>query len=343
MLPTPPPRPGIVRGRRLLAAAVSGLALAVVLAGCADSEPSPPGPTTSPGADGADGAPAEPEGGGAGTDGPDEPGAEAGDLADLAEELAQGEDGAATVDPESTDGAILGADISWPQCPKGMGIPQKRTLGMPMPVPEAQFVIVGLTNGPGFTPNPCLADQVAWVEDHRLMIAAYSVSSYPDAATLAEYGDQGPFDGDSRLGRLRNVGYQQARYNVGSMGGAGMRTPVVWIDVEPVPDFEWSADPVANAAVIEGVARGYTDAGYEIGVYSTPALWEAVVGDLALGLPEWRAAGQTSRAEALARCGEEWSIQGGEAVFGQWVEDRRDHNVTCPGVAADLGRWFHQS
>ena len=42
-----------------------------------------------------------------------------------------------------------GADISWPNCPKGMGIPSRRTLGLPMPKKHAQFAIIGLTNGPG--------------------------------------------------------------------------------------------------------------------------------------------------------------------------------------------------
>ena len=49
---------------------------------------------------------------------------------------------------------------------------------------------------------------------------------------------------------------------------------------------------------------------------------------------------ETSRAEALERCGADWSIQGGEPVLGQWLEDSRDHNVTCPGISRDLGRWF---
>ena len=47
-----------------------------------------------------------------------------------------------------------------------------------------------------------------------------------------------------------------------------------------------------------------------------------------------------SRAEALERCGADWSIQGGEPVMGQWLQASRDHNVTCPGVSRDLGRWF---
>ena len=67
-----------------------------------------------------------------------------------------------------------------------------------------------------------------------------------------------------------------------------------------------------------------------------------MVGNLSLGVPEWRAAGQTSRAEATSRCGPDWMIQGGAAVLGQWVEHGRDQNITCPGVHRDLGRWFHQ-
>ncbi len=244
----------------------------------------------------------------------------------------------APVDP----GPILGADISWPQCPPGMGIPQKRTLGMPLPLDTAEFVIIGLTNGPGFFPNPCLPDQVEWVRSRGLMAAAYAVASFPDDATVTTYAGSGPFDGSTRLGALQNTGYQQARFNVTSMLRTGLETPVVWVDVEPVPDFEWSADLEANAAVVEGVARGYRDAGYRIGVYSTPYLWSEVVGDLALKVPEWRAAGHTSRDEALNRCGTDWVIQGGPGVLGQWVEADRDQNVTCPGTSIEMGRWFHQ-
>ncbi|TIC83922.1 hypothetical protein E8D34_15335 [Nocardioides sp. GY 10113] len=342
------PRSAPLRVAAALAATV------LVAAGCAaggggGASADDPGSGRGSGSGGAAGTSADGSGG-AGLD------SDAGELADLAEQLAQGEDGVVSgtggqrgpsgkksdADARVGSEVVIGSDISWPQCPRGMGIPEKRSQGMPMPLPDAEFVIVGLTNGPGFTPNPCLADQVDWVLDHRLLVAAYAVASYPDAATVDAYGDQGPFPAATKIGRLKNVGYQQARFNVGSMGAAGLQTPIVWIDVEPVPDFPWSADPIANAAVVEGLARGYADAGYEIGVYSTPSLWQGVVGDLSLGVPEWRAAGQTSAAEALSRCGADWSIQGGDAVLGQWVEDRRDRNLTCPGVESDLVTWFHQ-
>lgn len=300
-----------------------------LLAGCADAgtpraDPSSQAPPSSAASAGAAGA--DPQG----------------DLARLAEGAAGEVPTVALTPTRDPAEAVLGGDVSWPQCPRGMGIPQKRTLGMPMPLDAAEHVIVGLTNGPGFHVNPCLDDQLAWVADRHLLGAAYAVASFPDAATVAEHGSTGPWTGGAELNRLRNTGYAQGMFNVASLRDSGFVTPVVWIDVEPVPDFAWSDDPVANAAVVEGVARAYTDAGYAIGVYSTPYLWEQVVGDLALGVPEWRAAGHTSRQEALARCGDDWSIQGGPAVLGQWVEADRDQNVTCPGVAAELDRWFHQ-
>lgn len=244
--------------------------------------------------------------------------------------------------PEPRSEPVLGADVSWPQCPRGLGIPERRTLGAPMPLPQADFVIIGLTNGPGFTANPCLAEQVAWVRERRLMAAAYAVVSRPSDDQVEEYSDQGPYDGSTHLGALANTGYQQALTNVAGLRRAGLSTPVIWVDVEPVVDFDWGGDVEANSAVVEGAVEAYADAGHRVGIYSTPALWAGIVGDLTLGLPEWRAAGQTSRAEALARCGADWSIQGGEAVLGQWVEDRRDQNVTCPGQEQRLGRWFHQ-
>ena len=226
------------------------------------------------------------------------------------------------------DGPVLGADISWPQCPPGMGIKYKESSGQPMPRADAEYVILGLTNGPGFHANPCLADQVAYARELGVLVAAYSVISWPDEAAQAAYGG------------LEGAGHAQAQFNLRSMTAAGLDSPIIWLDVEQVPHYEWSTSTAANAEVVLGAAKGYADAGYRVGVYSTPAIWAGIVGDLSLGVPEWRAAGQTSRAEAESRCGPDWRIQGGDAVLAQWVEDGRDRNVTCPGTQARLGEWF---
>jgi hypothetical protein len=249
---------------------------------------------------------------------------------------------APTSSPPAPARRVFGADASWPQCPKGMGIPEKRTEGKPMPTAAAEFVVLGLTNGPSFVANPCLERQVQWVKDRHLRAAAYSIVSYPDDRTLAALRDNGPYDGRNRLGGLRNVGYQAALFNVETMRKAGLKSPVVWIDVEPVLHFDWSPDVVANGAVVQGMARGYQDAGFRIGFYSIGSLWTRVVGSLRFGAPEWRPAGARGLGEALNRCSPDWSFQGGVGVLAQWIEDGRDRDVTCPGAVPDLGRWFHQ-
>ena len=52
---------------------------------------------------------------------------------------------------------VRGGDLSWPNCPKGMGVPGRRTQGLPLPWATAKYWILGLTNGRAFTRNPCLA------------------------------------------------------------------------------------------------------------------------------------------------------------------------------------------
>ncbi|MGH3413189.1 MAG: hypothetical protein ACRDPH_08945 [Marmoricola sp.] len=236
----------------------------------------------------------------------------------------------------------IGADVSWPQCPKGTGIAHKRGEGRPMPTPAARFVVLGLTNGPSFVPNPCLADQVRWVRARHLLAAAYAVVSYPDAHTLDELGDDGPYDGGTRTGALANTGYRAALFDVATMHRTGLRTPVVWVDVEHVPYVPWSPDTRANAAVVRGAVSGFRDAGFEVGVYSTLSLWRDIVGDLRLGLPAWRPAGHTSMREALRRCRDDWSFQGGHGVLAQWVDATGDRDIVCPGAGRDPSRWFHR-
>ncbi len=87
---------------------------------------------------------------------------------------------------------VRGQDISWPPCPKGMAIPGHTGAALPMPSSTASFVIIGLTNGPAFNPNPCLASQAAWIRSHHVYAAPYAVLSYPTAAQLTKYGAVGP-------------------------------------------------------------------------------------------------------------------------------------------------------
>jgi hypothetical protein len=240
-------------------------------------------------------------------------------------------------------GPVVGNDISWPQCPKGMGIPGRRTEGKPMPPASSRFVVIGLTNGPAFYPNPCLESQVAFARTRHLYTAAYAMTTYPTKAQLDTYGRRGPYPGTDLLARLRNTGYAQARFNVTNLRAARLTTPIIWVDVEPYPARAWSKSTAGNRAVVQGALWGYRKSGYRVGVYSTRYLWKTVVGSVRYGLPEWRATGHSNRATALASCKAE-SFQGGRAVLGQWVYRERDWNVLCPGydTARALRTYFHK-
>ena len=229
----------------------------------------------------------------------------------------------------AAESPVEGADISWPNCPVGMGIPERPTEGRPMPLDSARFVIMGLTNGPGFTPNPCLASQVAWVRDHARTAGAYSLTSYPTPAQLSQYGGRG-----AGLTRLYRAGAAEANFNVRTMRRAGLSTPMVWVDVEPVKNRPWSAAPERNNAVIDGVVAAYKAAGLRVGFYSYAYGWRQITGGRRLvTYPTWVPSGNDQRASALRKCSVA-SFSGGPVYLAQWTAAQRDRNVTCPAFSS---------
>ena len=243
----------------------------------------------------------------------------------------------------ATSAPVVGNDISWPNCPKGMGIPSRRSEGKPLPPATARFAVIGLTNGPGFYPNPCIAAQVAWARSHHAYAAAYAMTTYPTAAQLRTYGRKGPWKGTDLASRLRNAGYAEARYNVATMRRAGLQSPIVWIDVEPYRWAPWSRSTSGNRAVVTGAMKGYTSAGFRVGFYSTSSMWKGIVGPVRYGLPEWHTSGQSSLAAAQRACSA-GSFQGGRIVMGQWWSPLRDYDVVCARYQTPVAMksWFHK-
>jgi Putative peptidoglycan binding domain len=256
---------------------------------------------------------------------------------------------ASTRSAEAIPGVRLsGGDISWPNCPKGMGIPSRLSEGKPLPVATAEFALIGLTNGPGFTPNPCLAAQVAWVSGRGLWTSAYAMTTFPTALEQATYGAAGPWSAIDSIGQLRNAGYAQALFNVSAMAATGLHVPFVWVDVEPYAVAPWSRSIAANRDVVRGVVRGYQDSGYRVGFYSYDGGWRAVVGAWRQpAYPVWVPVGHSTNglAVASARCASA-SFSGGEVLLAQWVDASRDQDVMCPQLAGraagptPLTRWI---
>lgn len=228
-----------------------------------------------------------------------------------------------------TPGATAyGNDISWPQCPKGGG-----GYGLPGPMATASFAVLGLTDGGSFRANPCLASQVASVRTRHLWTSAYAISTYPTSAELTRYGGTGTL-----LVRLARVGAAQAGFNLTTMARVGLRSPMVWVDVEPRTRSPWSASAVNNNAFIDGVIGRYRAAGIRVGIYSYDQAWKAITGGRVLpGVHTWVPVGHKGRAVAAATCALA-SYAGSKPSLTQWTDDVRDYNLTCPGVTGWAAR-----
>lgn len=248
---------------------------------------------------------------------------------------------------QAADGIpVKGADASWPNCPKGMGIPSRKSQGLPMPAKDAKFVILGLTNGPGFYPNPCLQSQVNWAAKRNLWVGTYAMTTYPKPAQLRTYGQTGPWQPTNKLNRLRNAGYAQAEFNLATMDRVGLTRKFIWVDVEPYEVAPWSGSRTRNKAVLDGVVKGYQDADLDVGFYTSPGPWRDIIGTARYGLPEWRTAGghpwsNTGYPDARRMCSVS-SVQGGAILVAQWWDTKRDHDLLCPRArtAATVDRIF---
>lgn len=239
---------------------------------------------------------------------------------------------------------MRGADISWPNCPKGMGVAGRRTLGLPLPTAASQFVVVGLTNGRAFTRNPCIAWHMEVVAQRRLPVAGYTMLSYPTSAELARHGRRGPYPTGTLSGRLSNYGYAQSAFALDAAQSAGIAAPVVWIDVEPRRERPWSRRTARNRALISGALQAVADRGLTAGIYSYAYGWKQITGSWTLEAPVWMPSGSHARtwarrrSDAVSACSRS-SFSGGAVVMTQWVWRNRDYDVTCPAMT-DVASWF---
>ncbi len=234
---------------------------------------------------------------------------------------------------------VRGADISWPNCPKGMGVPGRRTQGLPLPTSAARFFVVGLTNGRAFTRNPCLATHLQVAAARGVPVSAYTMLSYPNAAERAAHGSSGPFGTATYADRIANVGYAQAAFALDTMAAARFTSPFVWIDVEPRAERRWSRTTANNQALIRGALRAAEDRGIGSGIYTYALAWRQITGGMLLDVPLWapghsHARTFTARMRQTAASCSRVGFTGGPLVMTQWVWRNRDHNVTCPAVAA---------
>jgi len=152
-----------------------------------------------------------------------------------------------------------------PQCTQTL--PSGHTIG-----------IVQATGDAGAAPNPCLAQEAQWA---GAGLNLYIFMAYGQSTT-----EESPCGGD--LGC--NFGFQAAQSAFADASATAGVNPFVtwWLDVEPGQVSGWSADTAENAQVVQGAIDALRDAGVNnVGVYTSPDLWNSIVGPYQPPVPVW--------------------------------------------------------
>lgn len=237
-----------------------------------------------------------------------------------------------------------GLDVSWPQCDDEL--------------PDAlAFAIVGVNAGRVYSANPCLstdADGAGQLEWAGRDVQLYANTGNPGPRLSQFWPDgqrdprecrgDGPFSAADTPDCAYLYGWNAAAdsYRIAleafiSAGWAEADAEALpwattwWLDVETANS--WRFDRRLNVATLQG-ARDFLESMEvaEIGFYSTPRMWEQLIGstDAFAAHPAWHA-GARDREDARQRCEDEPAFTGGELRMVQWVENGLDHNLSCTG------------
>ncbi|MFF1882043.1 hypothetical protein ACFVVC_11315 [Pseudarthrobacter sp. NPDC058196] len=240
------------------------------------------------------------------------------------------------------DEAVLGNDISWPQC------------GGSLPGPPA-FAVVGVNGGRPDTVNPCLSSQLGWADRTSDAAAGTPAAVYVNTAATGpveslwwpagnpyqgnDVGNPyGACDGTASPACAYVHGYAMAFNDVVILkeAGDGAVRHMWWLDVETGNSWLW--DKAANAAELEGMAAYLKSTGADVGIYSTAYQFGEIVGAISpgsnlSGLKSWLA-GAESTPTAQELCGAAPLTPGGTVALTQFTDGDLDYNYRCPGAPA---------
>src|SRR5262249_43867042 len=153
-----------------------------------------------------------------------------------------------------------GYDVSWPNC--GANLPTHPAFG-----------IVGISDGLGYSQNPCLAHEAAAFPNLSLYVNTgwydQSVHVNPNSPRVCTLGDHNCL--------AYNYGYNAGLYALDYAGSLQLSARTWWLDVET--SNTWNADITQNRYSLQGehdalLSNGVTT----VGVYSTTFQWNSVTG-----------------------------------------------------------------
>ena len=207
----------------------------------------------------------------------------------------------------------VGVDISWPQC------------GQPAPT-GADFGIVGVNDGLGYSTNPCLAAEAAYFPSDKLSLyvntgwnssSAHATGISPKVCVA---GNEDCFAYD--------YGYNAGLYAYNAALSLGITSPTWELDVETINT--WSSNTVQNQNSLQGEYDALKASGATtVDAYSTTAQWDGLTGSWINNWPSVGATTWTTPSEAATYCtGHEFT--GGPSYLMQFTPTSElDQDYAC--------------
>ena len=179
-----------------------------------------------------------------------------------------------------------GYDVSWPNCSA-------------TPPKHPTFGIVGVSDGTGYSQNPCLAQEAAWFPSASFGLFVntgwYNQSSHinPNSPKVCAADDQNCL--------AYNYGYNAGLYALNYANSLNIQAATWWLDVET--SNTWNADTTQNRNSLQGEYDALTANGVAtVGVYSTTYQWDTVTGTWLNNWPGWGATTVRTPSQAATYC-----------------------------------------
>ncbi len=182
-----------------------------------------------------------------------------------------------------TSGTV-GTDVSWPNCNARLNT-------------GAAFGIIGVTDGLGYSTNPCLSSEASHFSNLSLYVNTgwNSSSSHVNSTSprVCATGDNNCL--------AYNYGYNAGLYAYNAATTASVHSTTWWLDVET--NNTWSNNTVQNQNSLQGETDALRVSGATtVGVYSTTAQWQSITNGWQNRLPNWGATTWTTAKQAAKYC-----------------------------------------
>jgi hypothetical protein len=178
----------------------------------------------------------------------------------------------------------VGTDISWPNCRAKISA-------------AASFGIVGVTNGLGYSTNPCLSGEAA----HFANLSLYVNTGWDkSSAHVTAASPKVCAAGDNNC-LAYNYGYNAGLYAYNAAAAAGLHSSTWWLDVETANT--WSSNALENQNSLQGEYDAFMNNGATtVGAYSTTAQWGSITGAWLNSWPSWGATTWKTAKQAQTYC-----------------------------------------